>query len=98
MSKVIVSLPGLSPDAARQLVRSALYDWRRARAHNYVETRYAHMGVAFCQRRHVRLALEMEALDNSEVDTLPASCPACGGTDHTSATSRLCPCSAASGM
>jgi hypothetical protein len=72
MSKVIVSLPGLAPAQAKDLVNMALAEWRLRRERGgYVEKRYAEMDAAFRQRRQVRLAHELAALDKCEIDPLP---------------------------
>lgn len=69
MSTVIVTLPGLEPHHAKDLVNMALAEWRHCRqASDYVDYRYGEMTEPFRERRRARLALELAALDQLDLN------------------------------
>ena len=69
MSTVIVTLPGLEPHHAKDLVNMALQEWRQRRdGPCYVEARYGHMPEPFRERRRQRLAEELAALDQLDLN------------------------------
>lgn len=69
MSTVIVTLPGLEPHHAKDLVNMALAEWRRIReADDYVADRYRGMPFDFRRRRRARLVLELAALDQLDLN------------------------------
>ena len=69
MSTVIVTLPGLEPHHAKDLVNMALQEWRRIReAPRYVDQRYGSMPEPFRERRLARLVLELAALDQLDLN------------------------------
>lgn len=71
MSTVIVTLPGLEPGHAKDLVNMALAEWSHRRdGPCYIEARYGNMTEAFRERRRARLALELAALDNLKLEVL----------------------------
>jgi hypothetical protein len=89
VSVVTVSLPGLSPSDAQDLVHMALAEWRMTReTGNYVEVRYAEHPETFRRRRHARLARELEALGQMQLDARPdplpqvPRCACCGTTEN----------------
>lgn len=68
---VTVTLPGLDPSHAKDLVNMALAEWRRTReAPMYVDKRYGHMPEPFRARRLERLEKELAALDQLDLNVL----------------------------
>lgn len=72
MATVCITLPGLTPAQAADLVRMAINEWARARDGDYVETRYAHMDADFRARRAARLDTELAALSEMSIDAQEA--------------------------
>lgn len=68
MSKITITLPGLEPHEAVDMVRMAMHEWLSARGNGYVERRYADMDNAFRQERGVRLVRQKAALISGSVE------------------------------